>query len=354
MELEARGDPVHTRALSVSLAWRADGRLDLRGHVLDLRKRGFVPVGGDLHASGIVHLMRIEGIVDPARRSLDALDSEQPNVAFEPSPLTRGESCRDPAPALRALAGARLDAGFARHVGAGFGGPRGCSHVLTLVQLAGASVAWALDREAERAGAARPFAAGSRLFQRDLVFDGFEIGRLRLLLAAQLTDLHFADAPEGALPLDHYAADRSLRVRAEVDCERMELLAVRAAESARTRPDAPPAWRPWDAALAGLAGLPLRAGITAELLRRVGPEPARQALAQVLLQLTPAVQQSVGGLASAWSPERVRALGVVGAGSFADACYMWRRGGALHARRAADARAAAPASAEEPRPEASR
>jgi hypothetical protein len=352
MELDVRGDPVHTRALGVSLVWRADGRLDLRGHVHDLRKRGFVPVGGDLHGSGIVHHMRISGVVDPERRSLDALDSEQTNVAFEPSRLTRGESCRDPAPALRALAGTRLDAGFARHVGAGYGGPRGCSHVLTLVQLAGATVAWALDREAERAGAVRPFAAGSRLFSRDLVFDGLEIGRLRLLVAAQLTDLHFADAPEDALPLDRYAADRSLRVRAEVDCERMELVAVQAAESLRTHADERPRWRPWDAALAGLAGLPLRAGVSAELLRRIGPEPARQALLQLLLQLTPAVQQSVGGLASAWDPGRMRALGVVGAGSFPDSCYMWRRDGALQQRRAADARAAAAVPAPEPCTEA--
>src|SRR5207247_8847167 len=47
MRLEARGHPLHTRALSVVLAARADGKLDVHGAVLDLRKRGFVPVAGD-------------------------------------------------------------------------------------------------------------------------------------------------------------------------------------------------------------------------------------------------------------------------------------------------------------------
>ena len=343
MELEVRGDPVQMRALGASLVWRADGRLDLRGHVLDLRKRGFVPVGGDLHGSGFVHHMRIAGIVDPGRLTLDALETEQPDVAFEPSWLTRGESCRDPAHALRALAGTPLDALFARRVGAAIGGPRGCSHVMTLVHFAGAAAAWALAREDGRSGAPRPFAPGWRLFQRDLVLDAFAIGRMRLLLAAQLADLHFAAAPDGALPLERHAADRALRLRAEVDCEKLSLVSVRAAEALRSDPGRPHAFEPWDAALAGLPGLALRSGVTAELLRRVGGEPAREPLLQVLLQLTPALQQSMGGLIRAWDPERVRALGRVGAGSFPDSCYMWRRGGALDGRRSEAERASAAA-----------
>src|SRR5439155_1396178 len=61
MRLEARGHPLHTRALSVVLAARADGKLDVHGAVLDLRKRGFVPVAGDLQGAGVIHDMRPAG-----------------------------------------------------------------------------------------------------------------------------------------------------------------------------------------------------------------------------------------------------------------------------------------------------
>jgi hypothetical protein len=52
MDLDLGGHPLHTRALSVTLAARADGRLDVAGTLLDLRKRGFVPVGGDWASRG--------------------------------------------------------------------------------------------------------------------------------------------------------------------------------------------------------------------------------------------------------------------------------------------------------------
>jgi hypothetical protein len=55
VKLDACGDPIHTRSLGVGLSWRADGRLDLRGQLLDLRKRGCVPVAGGLQGSGLIH-----------------------------------------------------------------------------------------------------------------------------------------------------------------------------------------------------------------------------------------------------------------------------------------------------------
>ena len=69
MELCVRGHPLHSRLLSVTLAQRADGRLDVFGEILDLRKRGFVPVAGDLQASGIVHQMQLRGVVEPGERT---------------------------------------------------------------------------------------------------------------------------------------------------------------------------------------------------------------------------------------------------------------------------------------------
>src|SRR5262249_2946391 len=147
MRLAASGDPIHTRALSVVLVARADGRLDVHGTVLDLRKRGFVPVGGDLQGSGIIHDMRLAGIVDPAAAVLVEIAAEQRSVAFEPSATTGGESCRDPIERVRALGGARLDGSWGRRLGAEIGGPRGCSHLLTLGHLVGSTAAWMLARD---------------------------------------------------------------------------------------------------------------------------------------------------------------------------------------------------------------
>ena len=338
MNLDTSGDPVHTRALGVTLAWREDGRLEARGQILDLRKRGFVPMVGDLRPSGLVHHMRVRAVIDPIARSLDEIEAEQPAVAFEIAPWTRGESCRDTIPGVRALAPAPLDAAFAKRVGAEIGGPRGCSHVLALVQLLGPTVGWALDRELELSGALRPQAAGRRLFHRELVLDGFEVGPLRLLEAIQLGDLHLAPVAAPERPLERFAADRALRVRALVDCERSELESVRAGERWRTHPDAADVWRSHDAALVGFPGLALRAGVTAELLRRLGGVAGRRPLLEALLQLTPAIQQALAGLEALWQTERVSAARETGVGSHVDACYMWRRGGALDLlRRRADA-----------------
>src|SRR3989442_9583161 len=110
VRLDVNGHPLHSRALSVTLVQRGDGQLDVDGSVLDLRKRGFVPVGGDLQASGIIHDMRLRAVVDPATLRLETIAAEQPTVAFEPSPATGGESCRDPIERVEALAGTTLDA----------------------------------------------------------------------------------------------------------------------------------------------------------------------------------------------------------------------------------------------------
>src|SRR5438552_14995212 len=116
MRLEAHGHPLHTRALSVVLTARADGKLDVHGAVLDLRKRGFVPIAGDLQGTGIIHDMRLAGLVDPERGTLERLGAEQRSVAFEPSAGTGGESCRDPIGRIATLAGAPLDAGWPRRL----------------------------------------------------------------------------------------------------------------------------------------------------------------------------------------------------------------------------------------------
>ena len=57
--------------------------------------------------------------------------------------------------------------------------------------------------------------------------------------------------------------------------------------------------------------------------------PDSRQLLEALLQLTPAVQQALAGLEALWQTERASAAREGGVGSYPDACYMWRRGGAL-------------------------
>jgi hypothetical protein len=128
MDLDLHGHPLHTRALSVALGQRPDGRLDVAGTLLDLRKRGFVPVGGDLQSSGIVHHMLLDVIVDPATGRIDEAGARQPSVAFEASAATEGESCRDPIHTARGLVGGDVARGWPEWVGDTLGGPKACFH----------------------------------------------------------------------------------------------------------------------------------------------------------------------------------------------------------------------------------
>ena len=65
MRLEIDGEPIHVRAQSVVVHAREDGRLDARGSLLDLRTRGFLPVGGSMQGMGIIHHMELAWIVEP-------------------------------------------------------------------------------------------------------------------------------------------------------------------------------------------------------------------------------------------------------------------------------------------------
>src|SRR3989442_4617919 len=150
MRLEAHGHPLHTRALSVVLTARADRKLDVHGTVLDLRKRGFVPVAGDLQGAGIIHDMRLAGMIDPGSATLETLAAEQRSVAFEPSAVTAGESCRDPIDRIAALAGTRLDEGWARRLAGAIRRPRRRSHLLTLSHPLRSRAALAVPRERAR------------------------------------------------------------------------------------------------------------------------------------------------------------------------------------------------------------
>src|SRR5437870_2830256 len=244
MRLDVHGHPLHSRAPSITLVQRGDGQLDVDGSVLDLRKRGFVPVGGDLQASGIIHDMRLRAVVDPATLRVETIAAEQPTVAFERSPATGGESCRDPIERVDALAGTILDAGLNRRLTDAIGGPRGCSHILTLGRLLGSTAAWALERDREMHGADPGRRSGERVFRRDLVVDAYEQADGTLAFAAQQGDLHLAPSPPLAPPLDRLAAYEEVRILAEVDFPIRAVTRLGIAQRSRgAGATAEPAWR---------------------------------------------------------------------------------------------------------------
>jgi hypothetical protein len=328
VELDLRGHPLHTRAITVTLCQHDGGRLRAAGELVDVRKHGFVPVGGDLQASGVIHHMRVDAVVERQTLELREVGVEQPTVPFSPSTVTGGESCRDPAGRLRALVGRRLDASFASRLNAEIGGPRGCTHVLTLAQLLASTLPWACDRERELcAGSPAP---GERIFRRDLVFDGALGASSRIGLAAQLGDLHFRPGPERAGPMERLAAQLELRLLAEVDLESMTLEGLRGARRRRGPSDLErAAWESPGPDLAGLRGLPLRPGVSGTLLRRFGERPDERPLLAALLNLTPAFYQCLATVSDDVVLREALEPTVVGLGGRPDSCYMWRRGGAL-------------------------
>jgi hypothetical protein len=330
MHLDLRGHPLHTRALSLTLVQRADGRLDARASLLDLRKRGFVPVGGELQPSGIVHHMLLDAVVDPGTTRLERIVAAQPSVAFEPSAASRGESCRDLAWRVEALAGATLDETFAKRAGMEIGGPRGCSHVLTAAHFLGAGVAWALreDRVINREGAGRP--PGQRVFRRDLVVDGAESAPGQVAVAVQMTDLAFAPvAGQVQRAMDAFGAELEVRLRADVDLARFAFTAIEAGVRRRTLADvADASWGDRTTDVAGLVGLGLHRGVSAALLERLGRRDDRPLL-DALLMVPPALIQVVAALSERW-PALAKENGwFIGTAGYPDSCYMWRKDGAL-------------------------
>jgi hypothetical protein len=330
MHLDVGGHPLHSRALGVTLSARGDGRIDVRGTILDLRKRGFVPVGGDLQPSGIVHLMNVDGIVDPATARLDAIAAAQPAIAFEASAVTGGESCRDPIDRLQLLVGAHLDGTWPQRLSAEIGGPRGCSHVLTLALLMGATVAWALEEDRERHGATPARRPGERIFRRDVIVDGHERAGAAMALALQLTDLHYAPAPPIAPSMARFASELEVRGIAEVDLGRFALVGLGLGERRRDRVTLETAaWRDRSDVADGLAGMSLARGVSQALLARLGDAPADRPLLDALLMLAPALIQCVAAMSEGWPALAANGGWIVGMGGQPDSCYMWRAGGAL-------------------------
>jgi hypothetical protein len=327
--------PLHTRALSVEAAAAAGG-VAVRGTLLDMRKTGVVPVGGDLGTPGVVHQMAVEALIDLDARCLRTLRAQQPRVAFEASALTAGESCRDAAARLTMLEGAPLDDALARRLSDAQGGARGCSHLLTISQVLVAAVTWAIGIGAlSAAHTARR--RGERLFRRDIVVDGNRTADGDLELLAQLTDLAFAPAPVIAAPMQRFTALHEVRVRAPIALETLCLGSIAAAERRREADSlAAVGWTDRSARMAGLRGVTVFRGITAALMEQLGDAAADRPLLDAALMLAPTFIQVCGAMSEHWLARAAAADSLLGMGGLPDSCYMWRRGGALDRLRSSE------------------
>jgi len=348
VRLSVSGHPLHTRSLTLVMTRREDGRVDARGVVNDLRKCGFVPLLHGLQPAGIIHQMSIDLVLDPETARIEALETDQPFVAVEPSPWTGGECCRDPAHHLDVLVGETVDGGFPKKLSAAFGGPRGCSHLLTLFQLMASALPRALEREARlchELGAER--AADERFFWRSAFVEGFETREGEIELAVQLHD--FQSRPQAAVsrPLDRFHRHEEVRVLARVEVPGFRLAALRAAERVREREDpAGGAWVSHDERVAPLVGPPLIPGLARRVFDRLGDDPSTLLLRDALLQLAPGqiqvmaaitdrwfVEAEAGGGRDASDPRTGPPAGAIG--GMVDSCWVWRRDGALGKSRVA-------------------
>jgi hypothetical protein len=316
---------------------REDGRLRARGDVNDLRKCGFVPMLSGLQPAGVIHQMSIDLVIDPGTRRIDSLETSQPFVAIEPSIWTEGECCRDPAPGLQVLVGEPLDAGFAKKLSAAFGGPRGCSHLLTLFQLMASALPRALDRETalqgEMGAARRP---GERLFWRSLFLDGYEAEGGAIELAVQLHDFHGGPEGDAAGPLDRFLRHDEVRVFARVGIPGLKLVELRALERVRERSTlSSTEWTSHDGAVAELVDQPILPGLAGRIFRSLGAARETEVLRDALLQLAPGQIQVMAATADRWFvqaklPEGTdRPSAVEPIGGMIDSCYMWRAHGPL-------------------------
>jgi hypothetical protein len=234
--------------------------------------------------------------------------------------------------------GRRFDAAFAAGLSEVYGGPRGCSHLLTLFHLLASALPRALDLEQALGAPAR--APGERFFRRSVFVDGHEPAEGALALAVQLSDFHSMPAAGARERLDHFARQDEVRVLAAFDLAKVSIQELSACERSRTRETLAGApWQERSAALAAFVGRPVMPGLGKALRAALGGEPEAALLLDALLQLAPGfvqctpalVDSLVGRLGGRLAlAEGRRALpDFLATGGAADSCYMWRRGGPL-------------------------
>jgi hypothetical protein len=326
MRLDLDGEPVHTRAESVSVSIRPDGKLEARGSLLDLRTRGFLPIGGSMQGMGIIHHMELGWIVDAHTGVVEQWRPAQPTVAFEATAETAGESCRDLAERVASVGAVPLGSALSSRLRERTGGPLGCSHLVTLALFMDAAVRAGLDRRPAASSSAAP----RPLWRRDLVFDAHERPGDGIVVGMRLGDLDWNERGADALAPERFASHHELAARIEVDLWPGTLRGIAGAERCRTAAGfADAGWTDRDAFLAPLAGTGLVRGAAGEITQRLGNEPASRPWRDALVMLPAALVQCRAAHPDAWHDKVRDTARHPGLTALPDSCYMWRRGGAL-------------------------
>ena len=339
----AAGQPLHTRTVAIDVALDTPGKLRAEGEILDLRKVGVVPTGGELQTAGFIHHMQLHVWVDLESGVIERLEAHQPHVPFEATATTGGESCRDVVPRLDALVGQSIEEAFHPTLAGCFGGPLGCSHLLTLAQAMGAMLPEVLANE-RRASVAAVRTPAERVAKRAIFLDGVAGEGSDMDIVIQLSDFETRPLPEVTHALERLARQREVRVVASVDLEAMTIHTIHAWERDRTTAQLIDlGWSDRSADVAGLAGGPALRGLAAVLLKSFEGDASAGLLLAALLQFAPGLIQcfaarteallaqfSAGASKGRTVRELPRELSV---GGMPDSCYMWRSGGVMSENR---------------------
>jgi hypothetical protein len=336
--IPASGHPAHTRMLEVELLAEPDGRLRARGSILDLRRMGFAPMVNDVQTSGFVHHMQIELAIAADSPRVEAIRIEQPYVAVEASAATGGESCRDPRDRLLALEGELLEPGFEKRVSQLFGGPLGCSHLLTLGQTMGRTLPHVIA--SERASLARSGSRrepGERIFKRAVFVDGLVSDDPQLMeLVLQQADFTTRPRARVESPVERLDQQHEIQAHARVPLESLTLASLRCEERTRGLEElGRDAWHEWtdrSDELQDLVGARIIPGLGGKLLAKYAERSERRILQDALLHLGPGFLQCVAALSDGMMASSKPAPVHAAIGGQTDACYIWRSGGKIAQR----------------------
>lgn len=332
-----QGLPLHTRSLTVAISRASDSLWRARGDVIDLRKTGFVTTHHDIQPSGIIHSMNITLDFDPATMRIESVAVDQPHIAFDPSPESGGECCRDPAPRLVDFEGDHLDPGFTKRLGAKFGGPLGCSHLLTLFQLMASTVPLGVAEEQQRAAREHKEARHyGPFFRRNLFIDGHLRGDNRIDCGIQLADTHTRPIEPGEAFVKQLESSHEWKLLATVDRKRFLIDSLSAKERfRRSNTLSSAAWEDHSALVSELAGSPILPGLAGRIFRLLPEAASSSSLRDSLLQLAPGFLQVIAALMDETTRERAENAKEAGDadtasanvfGGSSNSCYMWRTG----------------------------
>jgi len=319
--------PLHSRMISLRLAWGDAGRLIARGRIFDLRKRGIVPLAGKLQGPGVVHDMAVRLVLDYPSLCIHAVEPSMSAFPFAPGPATRGEGCADRLPDVQRLEGMSLRHSYGSTLMDTVGGPRGCFHVFTLLRLIGPTIELVAEHEhARRVMSATPPLAGSPLFARSVIVDGMKGEGISIVLRGMLFDLHYPPGAD-ALPLEE-EMEAGLEATADLEVGVPSMAVARSNGRVRRSGPGIDALGPWEpvATVERLVGHTMMKGFTSRVQEIFTSATGLEPLQHLLFMMAPTLMQCFPSLAEELEMRPRRAEGPHAA---VNSCHMWRADGPL-------------------------